>query len=108
MDVTQIKRQTLPCPRAHGVRAHGGLDASIAIAWDQAMAVPSGGSSRREARRAGRMHREEEGRRLSEAWGRMCPIIESVAVFPTGLTDGELGRPESPHGAEFKQGLELA
>ena len=54
------------------------------------------------------MQREEVRRRLSDSRGRMCPIIESVADFVRGLVDGALGRPESPHGAEFKQRLELA
>lgn len=107
MEIKQVKRRMLalppdarkPCAEFRCVDSSSG---------DQAMAVPSGGSSRREERRAGRTHREEVVRRLSDDRGRMYPIIESVAVFQTGLTDSELGRPESPHGVEFKQGLGLA
>ena len=76
----------------------------MAMAWNQATTRPSGGLSMREARRAGRMHREEKGKSRSRVPGRMRPIIESVAILPRGPTDGELGRPESPQGAEFKQG----
>jgi len=79
-------------------------DASMAMAWNQATTRPSGGSSMREARRAGRMHREKEGKSRPGVPGRTRPIIESVATLPRGPTDGELGSPESPQGAEFKQG----
>ena len=76
----------------------------MAMAWNQATTRPSGGLSMREARRAGRMHREEEGKSRPGVPGRTCPIIESVATLAKRPTDGELGRPESPQGAEFKQG----
>ena len=81
-----------------------GFDASMAMAWNQATTRPSGGSSMRAARRAGRMHREEEGKSRPGVPGRTRPIIESVATLPRRPTDGELGSPESPQGAEFKQG----
>ncbi len=56
-----------------------------------------GSPSRKDAPRGGR---EEPPRRT----GRTRPIIESVATLPRRPTDGELGSPESPQGAEFKQG----
>ena len=49
------------------------------------------------------MHREEEGKSRLGVPRRMRRIIESVATLPRGPTDGELGSPESPQGAEFKQ-----
>ena len=81
-----------------------GLDASMVMAWNQATTEPSGGSSRREARRAGRMHREEERKSRPGVPASRCPFIESVATLARRPADGELGSPESPQGAEFKQG----
>jgi hypothetical protein len=104
----RIQRRTAPDPQTHVYRANEVLGPSMAIACDQPIAVLSGGSSRRDARRAGRMHAEEVGKRLSDAWGKTYPIIESVAVLPIRLTARELGRPESRHGPELKQGLEWA
>lgn len=53
------------------------------------------------------MHRDDERGRLSDRRGRMCPVINSVADFVIGLAVGAVGRPESPQGAELKQGLEF-
>ena len=51
------------------------------------------------------MHREEEVKSRPRVPGRMRPVIENAATLARGPADGELGRPLSPQGAEFKQGL---
>ena len=102
---TAIHGRTLPGPRTHGERADGvSMRRWRWPGMNQATTRPSGGLSMREARRAGRMQREEEGKSRPGVPGRTRPIIESVATLPRGPTDGELGSPESPQGAEFKQG----
>jgi len=101
-------RRTEPCPRPHAHGAAGGPVASMTIAGTQVTARRSGGSSSREARRAGRMHRGGEGRSRPAASGRECPQMARVAVSPKGPADEALGNPESPHGAEFRHGLEAA
>ena len=74
-------------------------------ARDQARGRPSGGSSRREARRAGRTHEEGAGRKPRERSGPGGPTIASVAALPTWKRGEPVGSPDSPHGAAFRQGL---
>ena len=88
-------------PRTRNERADGDRAVSIAMAWNQARMRRSGGRSRREARRAGRRQRVENGSRMPTVSSRRCPNIASDALLPTGPSEGALGSPESPQGAEF-------
>ncbi len=76
--------------------------------WIQATAGRSGGSSRRESRRAGRVQRGEGKKCLAPVSGHVAPVKASEAALPTGPMDVEVGSPESPQGAEFRHGPVVA
>ena len=90
--------------RTTGVPA-GTSKASMVGARDQARGRPSGGSSRREARRAGRTWEEGAVRKPRRPSGPGGPSIASVAALPTWEPGEPVGSPDSPHGAAFRQGL---
>lgn len=72
------------------------------------MGVDSGGSSRREARSAGRTQRAWGGRRRPVTAGTRGPHMASAAALPKEPAEGALGKPESLHGAEFRHRPESA
>jgi hypothetical protein len=86
------------------MRTPGLVDTSVVMAWNQATTRASGGLSIRETRRAGTMHETDEGKSRCRATGWARLWVESVAILSWGPTDDELGRPGSPHGAEFTHG----
>jgi hypothetical protein len=101
-----ITRRTLSLPRSHHERADEAPVASLAIAWIQPTAGRSGGSSRRAARRAGRVHRDWKAMSRPAEPGRSFPRRSSVAALPKGAADGApLGSAGSPHGAELTHGF---
>ena len=104
-----VTRRMLSDP-ADTQRARGrNRDVSIAMACNQATMRCSGGRSRREARRAGRRHRGETGRRLTALGERRCPLMARAASLPRGPTeDGAVGSPDSSQGAELMHGLRSA
>ena len=103
MDATRV---VWPSDGPRGCRP-GRRDASRVGARDQAGGRPSGGSSRREALRDGRTHGEGAGRTPRGPSGPGGPPIASAAALPlpTWPPEGLAGSPESPHGADFMQGL---
>ena len=87
----------------------GRRSVSSARAWDQAEVRCSGGSSRRDSRCAGRMHRGGVGRKLPWAADCFCRPASSAVILQSEPAElGATGSPDSPHGADFKQGLESA
>ena len=60
----------------------------MAMAWNQATTRPSGGSSMREARRAGRMHREKEGKSRPGVPGRTRQSSRASRPYRGGRPTG--------------------